>query len=65
MDDAPDGQKKAPGCAATHRGEEKPNAIESTGTMFPRWVKGARNAWRAWPTWLGAEWLKERRRAAP
>jgi len=33
--------------------------------MFPAFVNAARGAWRAWPTWLGARWLKDRRRAAP
>lgn len=33
--------------------------------MFPAVVNAARCAWRAWPTWLGSRWLKDRRRAAP
>ena len=52
---APRGAKNEPGGS-----DDKQDGRES---MFPAWVKRAARA--AWPSWLGAQWLKNRRRAAP
>lgn len=64
----PEGQKEAPGGAATLHGAVKSvvcaprNSSDGTEGMFPRGVKAARSARLAWPTWLGARWLKNWRR---